>query len=162
MKRLEAATNIVIVCVALLAGYVLIRDHMPRSLPPQVKVGERLKIAGVDWSTHRQTLVFALQTGCRYCAESAQFYSDAVTKLRAANVHSLAILPQPIAESAVYFKHLNVQIEDVRQGSLGDLKVRATPTLMLVDRSGMIKNVWVGRLSPDGENDVLRAAGLTN
>jgi hypothetical protein len=35
------------------------------------------------------------------------------------------------------------------------LKVRGTPTLILADRSGLIRRVWAGRLRPELENVVL-------
>ena len=35
------------------------------------------------------------------------------------------------------------------------LKVRGTPTLILADRSRLIRQVWVGRIRPDAEPSVI-------
>ncbi len=37
------------------------------------------------------------------------------------------------------------------------LRTSATPTLLLVDRSGTVLNAWIGMLSPREELEVMRA-----
>jgi hypothetical protein len=38
---------------------------------------------------------------------------------------------------------------------LGEIGVRGTPTLILIDGGGVVKQSWVGRLSADEEAEVL-------
>jgi rhodanese-related sulfurtransferase len=51
---------------------------------------------------------------------------------------------------------MNVDISEVRQIALSNLKVQATPTLILVDSSGRVMASWVGKLSPKREEEVFQ------
>jgi len=51
---------------------------------------------------------------------------------------------------------LGVPIRDIRQATLSSLKISATPTLLLLNREGVVKDVWVGKLSGSREKEVLR------
>jgi len=55
----------------------------------------------------------------------------------------------------MYLKKLGVGINDVRQVSMSEVGLRGTPTLILVDNSGKVANVWAGVLPVDKENEVL-------
>jgi hypothetical protein len=70
----------------------------------------------------------------------------------------LGVFPQSTQESTEYLSRLGVPIADVRQAIFRDLKVRATPTLILVDGSGTVRHVWVGKLGADREEEVVTSA----
>ena len=59
-----------------------------------------------------------------------------------------------------FLAKLGVPAEDVREGDFDEMKVQYTPTLVLLDHDGRVKNVWVGQLKPDEEKQVLQAVGL--
>jgi len=65
-------------------------------------------------------------------------------------------LPQTSDESKKYLDELGVAIEEVKQAKLDSIGVHGTPTLILVDNQGVVMASWVGKLSADGEADVLR------
>ena len=71
------------------------------------------------------------------------------------NTHFVALLPQPVEEGAKYLKRLGVFVDDVKQLPLDKIGVRGTPTLLLVDRSGVVKRFWTGKLQPEQESTVL-------
>jgi hypothetical protein len=48
-----------------------------------------------------------------------------------------------------------VTVDEVRQDSLDSIGVTGTPTLILVNREGAVDGVWVGKLPPEGETEVL-------
>jgi hypothetical protein len=50
---------------------------------------------------------------------------------------------------------LDVKIENVKQAYLKGLGVSGTPTLVLIDGSGTTTNLWVGKLTAEGESEVL-------
>ena len=56
-----------------------------------------------------------------------------------------------------WLKDEGVRVDQVKQASLGDIGVRGTPTLLLVNSAGVVTNVWVGKLQPDQEQQVLAA-----
>ena len=66
----------------------------------------------------------------------------------------LAVVPGDKIEVARYLSEQGVLVDDVINASLSDIKVSATPTLFLVDRSGHVRDVWVGKLDERKETEV--------
>jgi len=165
-KRLESVTNIAILIAAVIASAVLVRNYFLSGpgpgLPPQIAVGEKFPLADVDWKGNGNTLVLALAPGCESCSESAPFYRRLTAELPAQRIHMTAVLPESVEQSREYLRGLVVEVDDVRQGSFALLKIRGTPTLILVDEQGVVRNVWLGRFPPDKEQqvlDIIREAG---
>lgn len=158
-KKLDIVTNIALVIVAVIASAVLVRNYLlsraGRDLPPQIAVGEKLSLTGVDWQGYGATLVLALAPGCDSCSESAPFYRRLTAELATQRVHMTGVLPASVEESREYLRSLKVEIADVRQGSFEALKIRGTPTLILVDQQGVVVNVWLGRFPPEQEQQVI-------
>lgn len=158
-KKLETVANIAIVLVALIASAVLVRNYLLSGpgpgLPPQIAVGEKFPLADVDWKGNGNTLVLALAPGCDSCSESAPFYRRLSADLATQRVHMTAVLPGSVEEGREYLRNLNVEIGDVRQGSFELLKIRGTPTLILIDEQGVVRNVWLGRFPTDKERQVI-------
>ena len=48
-------------------------------------------------------------------------------------------------------------VDEIRQATLSDLEISGTPTLLLLDRSGVVKQVWFGKLQAEREGDVVTA-----
>jgi len=158
-KKLETVTNIAIVTVAIIASAVLVKNYLlskpRREPPPQIGVGERLALPGVDWAGYGNTLVLALSPGCDSCSESAPFYRRLKTDLPNERVHFTAITPATAEDGREYLRNLQVDVADVRQVSLRELNIRGTPTLLLVDEQGVVRNVWLGHFSPEKEQEVI-------
>ena len=161
-RKIEIAANVIIIFSGLLIAIKFIKPEWLSSheeLAP--KPGTRLSSIHADWSSHDRTLVLALQVGCRFCSESAPFYQQLTSAARqSGKVHLLAVLPQRPSDSKNYLATLSVPVEDVRQATLSSLNVSGTPTLILVNRQGVIQSVWVGKLSSGDERQVLGKLGL--
>ena len=162
-QRLEVLTNLAIVFAAVLLSVVLIKNYLlpyyskdgPRDF--RVPVGAKVSLPGVDWSNNNQTLLLVLQRGCHFCTESAPFYQRLVRETAGReNIHLIAVLPQTFDESKKYLDDLGVTIEEVKQAQLDSIGVYGTPTLILVNNQGVVITSWVGKLSADGEAEVLR------
>lgn len=154
--------NAAIVAVALLLALALLRRFAFPD-PPQppgrsdVKVGSKMALAGVDWPKSNSHLVLILQKGCRFCDESAQFYQRLAEESAGhADLQLLAVLPQPAGEAREYLESLGVSIKEVRQASLPSIGISGTPTILLVDNFGTIKEAWPGKLSSAREEEVVR------
>jgi hypothetical protein len=65
------------------------------------------------------------------------------------------VLPQEVSQGQTYLGKLGVVVDEVRQSTLGAIGVSGTPTLLLVDNKGAVKQSWLGKLSPDKETEVL-------
>jgi hypothetical protein len=113
-------------------------------------VGKRLDISGENWKESEATLVFAMSTSCHFCSASAPFYQkltgDVLPSMRG-KVKTLAVLPESREAAEVYTKNtLGVQFDAIQQARAD---VPGTPTLLLVDRNGVVKDAWLGLLDRD-------------
>ena len=160
-KRIEMAANVAILAVALLLCFVLVKTFLLNGASrdqvsfDSIKPGTKVSLPDVDWSQSERHLVFVLQTGCHFCTESAPFYrrlTQAVGKRN--DVELIAVLPQSISESKQYLNSLGVAINEVRQADLSSVGATGTPTLALVDKTGAVTDVWIGRLPAVKEQEV--------
>jgi hypothetical protein len=168
-KRLDRLTDAGILLATLLIGFFLGRTSLS-SAPPELSrptarqvrpsltdpIGKRLALPGVDWEKNQRTLVLALQSNCRFCADSAPFYQRLMEqRSRFGNTRLIAVLPQPVDESKAFLKSLGLSVDEIRQGTLQDVGVRGTPALLLVNSSGIVTEAWGGKLRPEAEEAVL-------
>ena len=163
-KKLEVSANIAIILLASLVGVILTKNYLwpgtavgaPESRQRStVEPGAKLSLADVDWARNGQTLILALSKDCRYCTESASFYQQIVSRREGNKLKVIAVLPQDVQSGQGYLNSLGVPVDEVRQASLSSIPVRGTPTLLLVDGKGVVKEVWVGKLPSDKEAQAL-------
>lgn len=163
-KKLEIASHIAIIVVAILLSVILVKNYLlPRNdqqpngpAPQQVATGTRLSLPDVDWARNRRTLVAVLSTTCRYCTESASLYQQiAAERMRRDDVKTIALFPQPVADAQKYLNQLGVTVDEIKQVEPSAVNARGTPTLLMVDETGTVKKVWIGKLPADKEAEVL-------
>lgn len=165
-KKVEVAAHIAIIVVALLLGVILVKNYLlprneqqanaPARSQQLVASGTRLSLPDVDWARNRRTLVAVLSTTCRFCTESASLYQQiAAERSKRDDVKTIALFPQPIADAQQYLDQLGVTVDEIKQVEPSAVNARGTPTLLLVDETGTVKRVWVGKLPPDKEAEVL-------
>lgn len=169
--KIDAIVNIatLIACGAVVASLFEGRVAARRPHSSTFHVGERLpEIEGLDFRKAQQTLLLVVASNCRFCVESMPFYrklitavtarhrmhsnADASTGLRDAQIVGLSTDESEVLRS--YFDRHDVDPETLVSMPRGLLKLEGTPTLILADSSGVIKDVWLGRLDARGEADV--------
>lgn len=161
-KKIELLANVGIIVIALILGAVLVKRFLlsetPSAPPPAARIsaGTKVQVAGVDWSKGNQNLVLVLSDTCHFCTESAGFYQRlAEQKAKQAGARLIAVLPQDVGRGQAYMNKLGVAVDEVQQSPLNALGVSGTPTLLLVDNQGIVKESWLGKLPPDKETEVL-------
>lgn len=123
-----------------------------RTLPPGTKIPE---LTGIP--NDRSLVIFA-STSCRFCTSSMPFYRELSQRAHDAGLRLVAVGNEPRDALAAYFRSHSVTLDDVLSASPESLRVVvATPTLAIVDKAGLVRQAWVGRLSADAEAQV-RAA----
>jgi hypothetical protein len=168
-RKIELIANVAIITVACLLGIVLIKNHLftragvsepnnsgqrdSKTARSQPGKGTQLSLLDVDWKQSKQTLVLAISSTCHFCTDSAPFYQALIKNKKDARV--VAVLPQPVEEGRAYLEKLGVSVDEVRQLGLDSIGVSGTPTLLLVDSSGTLREFWIGKLPPKKETDVL-------
>lgn len=156
-KKIETGANVAIIIAALAIVGFFARNYFknPANSQHTISPGASFALRNVNWQANGKSLVLAVSTTCHFCTESAPFYRELVSKCKDQHVRTIAVLPQPISEAESYLKGEGVAVDDVRQGVLRDLEISGTPTLLLVDAGGIVRNVWVGKLPGDKEQEVL-------
>lgn len=160
--RIEAAANVIVVIVAIVVGSVFLKDRF--STPPSetniVKAGDKLgNLDGWDWGAHDESLVMVLRKGCHFCEDSAPFYQRLITQRRGASKTAiLAVFPDTADTVREVAQSEGLGVHTVAGVPLQTLKVSGTPTLLLVDKTGTVLNVWTGMLSPRQELEVVKAS----
>lgn len=161
LKKAELVANIAIIVVAVLLASVLVKNYLWQSNSLQgnqkagtgseqgIEIGSKVSLPDVDWQKNKQTLLLVLSTTCHFCSESAPFYQQLV-KERDANTRIVAVMPQPVSQGKDYLNRLGVTVDEIKQSPLSSVGIRGTPTLILIDSNGIVKESWVGKL-PDSE-----------
>jgi peroxiredoxin len=123
------------------------------------KPGERLEpLNDVDFSRATRTLVVFVTSYCPYCTNSMEFYRDlSEEESRRANSFQLVIAgPESVESLKTFLTHHQLRAD--RVVSLVDFAgVRATPTLILTNRRGIIERIWVGEQGQAGRAAVFAA-----
>jgi len=130
----------------------------PRPGDPTGMVGFRLKLRDVTWSDSPRTVVLALSGQCRFCKMSAEFYRALVDSARPDRFRVVAAVKKSADDSEPNLAELGIEkARDIREADLAGLGVRHTPTVMVVNRRGVVEAAWVGKLSASQEAEVFRA-----
>lgn len=161
-NKIEAAANIIVIVFAVVVGSVFLKDRLftAASESDAVKAGDKLaNLDGWNWGAHDQTLVLALRKGCHFCEDSAPFYQRLKTQQQQGGPDSsiVAVFPDTVDTVKEVVQAEGLRMHALAGVPLEKLKVSATPTLLLVDRSGTVLKAWIGMLSPREELEVMRA-----
>jgi hypothetical protein len=79
-----------------------------------------------------------------------------VRKSLGKDVMLIGVLPEPVAEAESYLKREGVQLDELRQVTLSQMGVAGTPTMLLVNRRGIVVQAWVGKLDPDKQREFFK------
>lgn len=159
---LDVASNVAILCVCILIGiigvkkFLLTDSHAAVMMPPK---GARIELDRINWGRADHTLVLALSTHCHFCNESADFYRRLAPVAAAAKVPLVAVFPQPVDEARAHWISENLPLTgvDFIQSAAGSLPISGTPTLILVDRNGVVLRAWAGKQPTSGEAEIIHA-----
>ena len=163
-RIVQVAANFATIAVSILLSIVLVRVFLLPP-PPSSAVrpdfhptgkGTSLKTAlpDIDWAKNHRTLIFALSTQCHFCTDSLPFFQR-ITKASGCHVKTVALVPQDKVDGKEYLNKGGVQVDEVRQVKLDSIGINGTPTLLLVDETGKVAEVWQGKLPPEQEAEVL-------
>jgi hypothetical protein len=161
MTRLETVTHVFLIGVCCLAGGLLIEQRFfsqpaeDSAAAPNL-VGRAVNLPGADWQAAPISVLLQISSTCHFCNESMPFYKQLV----AARQSAAAKVPVIVASRdavAVMRKHLEdqqVAVDKVLHSRLEDLPP-VTPTVYVVDSTGTVKRVFVGKLDASSEKELL-------
>jgi hypothetical protein len=123
------------------------RGAGPRPTPVLYAPGEKIQVAGVNFELKERTLLLVMQKGCKFCELSMPFYQDlgkdfSITK----RTRIVAIAPDEEGISEAELARFGVRVDQIVRLSISQLKVRGTPTAIVVGPGGVIERVMGGQL----------------
>jgi len=117
-------------------------------------------LVGKPWSgpklahAKESTLLLVVSPSCHICSESMPFYQR-LAKDSAARM--LFAVPEAAAGKAYVAQNNLAQVNVGELTPAAAAGIRGTPTLLLLDASGIIRRQWVGKISSSAEAEVTRA-----
>ena len=169
-STLDTVANIAIILVCAIAAFILIRNHFfnpnqaggPGQRPPEIEAGEKHAALGqVVPAGSERALVVALAPGCHFCDESMPFYKRLVDERnqKGSQVKVIAAVPREEAKAEEQQKMAaaGVTPDGTVVIDFDSVKLRGTPTILLVDNQGEVHKVWVGKQAASGEEEILEA-----
>lgn len=161
MKRikplLDAAVNLAILVVAVCFVILTYRsfhgiekNRLP--LTSSIKQGDTLPFSP-ELKGH-SSLVFFLQTGCSFCRHSVPFYQHLALLAKSKNVSVVFVFPERTEEAQKFLLTNSLPTNHVLRQTFESMGIRGTPTLILVNKDGKVRSVWVGELPSEEERKV--------
>lgn len=156
--------NIAILLVAFVLSVLLVKTVFFR--PAQnanyrLVANATLSINGISWADSEQTVLIALAKECKFCSASAEFYRRLAVGIPSqSNTRLIAVFSEKESEAEAYLKQIKLPVREVHYVSLSSLGIRSVPTLTILDRNGVVTDMWVGKLSPLTEKAIMSKLGL--
>jgi thioredoxin-related protein len=163
-RYLEIGTNIAVLLVATVVVYVCTWTYFHANRKTQLLAGLQTgtvltNLSNINYNQSSKTLIIAMNTNCGYCQASVPFYNQLteLQKTKAKGSRIIAVLPNNEEEVKQFTQQNHLNIETASSVNLRPLKITGTPTLVLVDGNGIIHDFWLGKLSQDQEQEVIKA-----
>lgn len=118
----------------------------------------RLNVDGVSW-THEKTIVLFLQSACKYCHQSAPFHYELAQLAKSQGWGIVAIFPESVGIAQASLERVGLDIPAI-ESDLSLLGVSGTPTIAIVDDTGVVTSAWAGMLNDLKKRQVLGAMGV--
>lgn len=164
-NKLETAANVATVLAAAtmltVVGWSQYRKAVPPPTPKATTYAPGEQIDGVPlkaFTGPEATVVLAISSKCAYCTASMPFYRS-LAKAAGESRRPLRVIAVSRESSSTldaYVKENSLPVWASYSEPRGFRKIRATPTLLLVDPTGVVKQAWVGQLSESEKAEVLK------
>lgn len=151
----------VVVCIVFVA-FLGQRMMQPAAATPQVpkgySVGDALPaLDGAPYASNERTLILFLSSGCKFCTDSMPFYQK-LSAAREGRYQLLVVGAESENALSEYLAKHKVVADRVMRLKPGQMKVFATPTVLVADRQGKTLGQWLGMLGTR-ESEVSKALG---
>ena len=147
--NIELVTQVVVAIAIVVTAGVLVKrtvfsNQSNGARSSGIVAGDRLNVPTIDWAQNKKSLVFFLKKDCPYCTSSADLYRQLMDEASKRNVKCIAVLPNSSEDARKYLQYLELPFENIYTGPIEDHKISGTPTIVLVDKDGIAKSVWIG------------------
>jgi peroxiredoxin len=127
---------------------------MRRAPEPAYRAGQTIDTPADWYSSSSHTLVVFARASCGACQTAQPFLKQLVADLGSKSAVVLGSTGKEPKEEAAYAESLGLDAASVKVVPAG-LRVRATPTLVLVDQRGQVLAAWEG-VGPEKQQLLIR------
>jgi hypothetical protein len=116
-------------------------------------------IPGFDYKQHQKSILFFVSPDCSHCVQSLPTYQRLFDKAKALATGGSTKTLLGLFEDDNKYAHFAARgftIPGKANIPFHKYNVRATPTIVIVDRKGIISDFWIGELSADAESGLMR------
>lgn len=96
-------------------------------------------------------------SSCHFCSASMPFYRHLVDVARESGARVVGVTAEEPDKNREYLLANGVTVETVASVRKNSIRLRATPTLVLVRSDGKVMRVWNGLLNGASEEEVLQS-----
>ena len=135
------------------AAAIGIKPTPPPPAPPAYEAGQQIDVPAAWYSSTPRTLVLFARASCAACEKAHPFLKSLVADLSG---RAGAVMVHPSVsehEDRSYAQSLGIPDANVHIVT-ANLRVRATPTLVLVNQQGAILAAWEGAGSPERQAEI--------
>lgn len=128
----------------------------PALPPPAYAAGQQVDVPTSWYDSSGKTLIIFGRASCVACQKAQPFLKGLVTRLNGRASAVLAHPPGAEADDTAFAQSLGIT-KDRIVVSVPGLRVRATPTLVLVNKNGTVLEAWEGAGPPEKQSSILKA-----
>ncbi len=156
-KGLDRASNIAVIVVAVVVVVTLLHREFHTTPNPNASLkGTSLQLAAITHTPAKVNLVLGISTVCHFCEQNVGFYQQLSTLEAPGKLAFFTVFPQSAADASAFLNQKEIHPDGVVSSPLSKYKITGTPTLLLVDASGKVKEAWVGALDASRQADVVK------
>ena len=137
----------------LVAGAIGVKSAPPA---PAYAAGQAFDAPAEWYANAPKTLVIFARASCAACDKAQPFLKTLIASVEGRAAAVMAHPPGTVEEDTAFAKRLGIAETDIRPVTAG-LRVRATPTIVLVDRQGMILAAFEGAGKPERQAEITKA-----
>ncbi|HXT69512.1 MAG TPA: hypothetical protein VN700_07145 [Vicinamibacterales bacterium] len=136
-----------------MAGALGIEPPAPAPQPPAYVAGQQIDVPAAWYSDAPRTLVVFAREACGACQKAQPFLKSLVAGLSGRASIVMAHPATTATEDAVFARAIGVSESSLHAVTAG-LRVKATPTIVLVDQRGAILAAWEGAGKEDKQAEI--------
>jgi len=152
----SVALTVALVATALVVGWPRVAHALgikPKAPAAAYIAGDRIDVPADWYRSSPRTLVLFARASCGACEKAQPFLKDLGARLSGRSAFVVAGGVETKDEDAMFARSLGAADPSIKTTPAG-LRVRATPTLVLVDDRGIILDAWEG-VGPEGKQKTI-------
>ena len=156
----DSTTNLILSIAAVILVAVVIFNQFQRPAAPKAPgsemVSQHVSLDKTGFHNGKPKLIIAIRKGCKFCEESMPFYrrlADA-PKIVTKKWDMLMMTIPGQYDPKQYLEENKIQKDNLPL--LPELKITGTPTIVVLDSHEKVTKVYLGKLTPNKENELLK------